>query len=270
MRSGASLGGGARVWARAVFRRNQRNVPPRIGLTMIFIGRERALMASRDREKLEAARRAIDFVRDGDVVGLGSGSTATIAIRLLGERVRAGLRIRGIPTSTRSERLARKLGIPLTTLDNTQRIDVTIDGADEIDPQLRLIKGGGGALLREKIVASASSKMVVVADSSKCVRALGRFPLPVEIIPFAAALVKKNIAGLGATVRLRKNAQGKPFVTDEGHYILDCRFGRIANPPALARKLEHMPGVVEHGLFIGYANVAVVGRGSQVEIRRRR
>ena len=226
-------------------------------------------MPNRIEEKLAAARAAIGFVRAGEVVGLGSGSTASIVIRLLAERVRAGLRIRGVATSAHSEHLARKLGIPLTTLDKIQQIDVTIDGADEVDPRLRLIKGGGGALLREKIVASASRKMVIVADSSKCVRALGRFPLPVEIIPFASALVKKNITALGATVRLRRNADGKPYVTDEGHYILDCHFGRIANPAALARKLEHMPGVVEHGLFIGFADVAVIAHGSKVEVHRR-
>jgi len=226
-------------------------------------------LPNRIEEKLAAARAAIGFVRAGEVVGLGSGSTASIVIRLLAERVRAGLRIRGVATSAHSEHLARKLGIPLTTLDKIQQIDVTIDGADEVDPRLRLIKGGGGALLREKIVASASRKMVIVADSSKCVRALGRFPLPVEIIPFASALVKKNITALGATVRLRRNADGKPYVTDEGHYILDCHFGRIANPAALARKLEHMPGVVEHGLFIGFADVAVIAHGSKVEVHRR-
>jgi ribose 5-phosphate isomerase A len=239
-------------------------------MSLIHEERLRTELPNHKKEKLEAARVAIGFVRDGEVVGLGSGSTASIVIRLLAERVRSGLRIRGVATSAHSERLARKMGIPLTTLDKIQQIDVTIDGADEVDPQFRLIKGGGGALLREKIVASASRKMVIVADSSKCVRALGRFPLPVEIIPFAAALVKKNIAALGATVRLRKNAKGKPYVTDEGHYILDCHFGRISNPSVLARKLEQMPGVVEHGLFIGYADVVVIGRGPKVEVHRRR
>jgi ribose 5-phosphate isomerase A len=227
-------------------------------------------MANHDQEKWNAARAAMRFVRDGQVVGLGSGSTASKAIQLLGEHMRTGLRIRGVATSEESQRLARQLGIPLTTLDRTPQIDVTIDGADEIDPKLRLIKGGGGALLREKIVASASRRMIIVADSSKCVRVLGRFPLPVEVTPFAGALVRKNIAALGANIRLRKNPAGEPFVTDEGHHILDCYFKRIVHPAALASRLEHMTGVVEHGMFIGYADIVVIGRGAEVEICRRR
>src|SRR5438876_8183006 len=217
-----------------------------------------------DQEKETAARASLKFVRDGDVVGLGTGSTATYAVRLLGERVRAGLRIRGIPTSIHTRELAASLGIPLTTLDEVQEIDVTIDGADEVDPELRLIKGGGGALLREKIVASASRKMVVIADSSKQVPQLGRFPLPVEVIPFAETVIRKKIAALGASVKLRQYAYGNPFTTDEGHHILDCSFGEISDPPALARELKTMPGVVEHGLFISLATVALIGKGDQV------
>jgi len=219
-------------------------------------------------EKELAGRAAAQLVRDGDIVGLGTGSTAYFAVVAIGERVKAGLKIVGIPTSVATAELARKLGIPLSTLDEHQSIDITIDGADEIDAHLNLIKGGGGALLREKIIASASKKMAVVADSSKVVKALGKFPLPVEIIPFAQAVLAKKIASLGASCTLRMKADGNPFVTDEGHHILDCSFGKIADPPKLARVLSEMPGVVEHGLFIGIAKLAIVGKGSSTsEIR---
>jgi len=218
-----------------------------------------------EEEKEAAGRAAAGLVCDGDVVGLGTGSTAYFAVVALGERVKAGLKIIGIPTSVHTADLARQLGIPLTTLDEHPEIDITIDGADEVDPKLNLIKGGGGALLREKVVASASKKMVVVADSTKVVPVLGKFPLPVEIIDFARTVIEKKIAALGATTKLRTKSDGKPFVTDEGHHILDCSFGQIADPPALARELSGMPGVVEHGLFIGLAKLVVVGRGASVE-----
>ena len=222
-----------------------------------------------DQEKEAAARASLRFVNDGDIVGLGSGSTAECAIRLLGERLKSGLRIRGIPTSVRSKELAASLGIPLTTLDDYQQIDVTIDGADEFDPELRLIKGGGGALLREKIIASASKKVVIVADSSKQVQVLGKFPMPVEVIPFAQALIANKITALGASVTLRQYVDENPFVTDDGHRILDCRFGQIPDPPTLARTLGDMPGVVEHGLFINMVNVVLMGKGDEVmEFRR--
>ena len=224
----------------------------------------RSLGMANDNEKEAAASASLRFVRDGDIVGLGTGSTAVHAVRLLGEQVRAGLKIRGIPTSAATQELAASVGIPLTTLDEFQQINVTIDGADEVDPNLRLIKGGGGALLHEKIVASASQKCVIIVDSSKQVSMLGKFPLPVEIIPFARALLAKNIAALGASVSLRMNPSGKPFITDEGHYILDCSFGQISDPESLARALEEMPGIVEHGLFIGMADVVLVGKGDKV------
>lgn len=220
-------------------------------------------------EKELAGRAAAKLVRDGDVVGLGTGSTAYFAVVAIGERVKAGLKIVGIPTSDATEQLARGVGIPLSTLDKHQSIDITIDGADEIDPHLNLIKGGGGALLREKIIAIASKKMIVVADSSKAVKTLGKFPLPVEIIPFARAVLEKQISSLGATCNLRMKSDGSVFVTDEGHHILDCSFGKIANPAKLARALSEMPGVVEHGLFVGIARRAIVGKGSKtVEIER--
>ena len=162
--------------------------------------------------------------------------------RLLAEEVKRGLRIRGIPTSDRSRELAESLGIPLTTLDECQEIAVTVDGADEVDPQLRLIKGGGGAMLREKIVASATKQLVIVADASKQVPMLGKFPLPVEVIRFAQALVAKRIAALGAAVSVRKNADGTPYVTDENNHILDCRFGQIRDADTLARAVERDAG----------------------------
>lgn len=214
-------------------------------------------------EKEAAARASLHFVRDGNIVGLGTGSTAAYAVRFLGERLRAGLKIRGIPTSVQTRDLATSVGIPLTTLDEFQ-IDVTIDGADEFDPQLHLIKGGGGALLREKIIASASRQVVIIADSSKQVAVLGKFPLPVEVIPFAQSLVAKKIAALGAKVKLRQDANGNPFTSDEGHHILDCSFGQIPDPPSLARQLSDMPGIVEHGLFIDLATIVLVAKGEKV------
>ncbi|MFZ0733961.1 MAG: ribose-5-phosphate isomerase RpiA [Candidatus Sulfotelmatobacter sp.] len=217
-----------------------------------------------DQEKEAAARASLEFVKDGQVVGLGTGSTAAHFIKLLGEQVKKGLQVRGIPTSVRSKELAESLGIPLITLDDCQEIAVTVDGADEVDPKLRLIKGGGGALLREKIVASATRRLVIVADASKQVQMLGKFPLPVEVIRFAQALVAKRIAALGADVRLRMGDDGKPYVTDENNHILDCRFGQIQDPEGLARELSAMPGVVEHGLFIGMASVALFARGSEI------
>jgi ribose 5-phosphate isomerase A len=224
---------------------------------------EKSLKQS-DQEKEAAARASLRFVRDGNIVGLGTGSTAAYAVRFLGEQVQAGLKIRGIPTSVHTRELAASVGIPLTTLDEFQQIDVTIDGADEFDPQLHLIKGGGGALLREKIIASASRQLIIIADSSKQVAVLGKFPLPVEVIPFAQPLVAKRIAALGATVKLRQDAKGNPFISDEGHHILDCGFGQIPDPPALSRKLSDMPGVVEHGLFIDLVTVVLCAKGESV------
>jgi len=215
-------------------------------------------------EKQAAARASLAFVNDGYVVGLGTGSTASYAIRFLGELVRAGLNIRCIPTSNHSRDLAAGLGIPLTDFEECTRIDVTIDGADEISPVLDLIKGHGGALLREKIVAAASRKVVIIADSSKQVEGLGKFPLPVEVVPFAQALLARRIANLGASVVLRKGRDGRPFVTDEGHYILDCSFGYIADPARLSEQLQHMPGVQENGLFLNLADVVLIGRNSKV------
>jgi ribose 5-phosphate isomerase A len=223
----------------------------------------------RDAEKHVAARTAVQLIESGSVVGLGSGSTATCAIQFLAERVRSGLKIVGIPTSQNTKNLAEQLGIPLTTLEENPIIDIDIDGADEIDPQLNLIKGGGGALLREKVIASASKRFIVVAESVKLVPHLGKFPLPVEVISFAEPLIKRRIEALGAQVSLRQYAYGNPYVTDEGHHIFDCNFGEIADPAALNAKLHAIPGVVEHGLFIGMAEMAFVGKdGDVVQVRR--
>ena len=222
-----------------------------------------------DAEKQAAARASLKYVRDGQIVGLGSGSTATFAIRMLGERVREGMNIRGIPSSVASRDLAVDLGIPLITFEDAQQIDVTIDGADEFDPSLNLIKGGGGAMLREKIVASASRQLVIVTDSSKQVPMLGKFPVPVEVISFAEPLVAKRISDLGAKVVQRQDKSGKPYITDEGHHILDCHFGKIADPTTLGRTLSEMPGIVEHGLFVGMANIVVMAKAGAVEEFRR-
>jgi len=222
-----------------------------------------------EEEKEVAGRAAAELVRDGDVVGLGTGSTAYFAVVALGERVKAGLKITGIPTSLQTADLARAAGIPLTTLDEHPEIDITIDGADEIDSKLNLIKGGGGALTREKVIATASKKMVVVADSGKVVAVLGKFPLPVDVIAFARAVIEKKIVALGGSPKLRCKGDGSPYVTDNGNQILDCSFGKIADPAELARELGSIPGIVEHGLFIGLATVALVGRGDRVEELRR-
>jgi ribose 5-phosphate isomerase A len=216
-----------------------------------------------EKEKEAASHAAIQFVHDGQIVGLGTGSTAAYAVQFIGDRVKAGLKIRGIPTSIHTREAAAKLGIPLTSFDEVQHIDVTIDGADEFDPHLNLIKGGGGALLYEKVVASASGKLVIVADSSKQVPMLGSFPVPVEVITFALPLVRREIEQLGAAVVVRQK-DGKAFVTDEGHHILDCHFGRIPDPPTLSTKLSDIPGIVEHGLFINRASVVLVAHGDKV------
>ena len=219
----------------------------------------------KDQEKEAACRAAAKLVRDGNIVGLGTGSTAHFAVVALGERVKAGLKITGIPTSLQTGELARAVGIPLITLDEHPEIDITIDGADEVGPRLNLIKGGGGALLREKVIATASKKMVVVVDSSKVVSVLGKFPLPVEVVSFARTVIERKIVSLGASPKLRTRPDGSIFITDNGNQILDCSFGEIADPAALALILSDTPGIVEHGLFIGLASLALVGRGDRVE-----
>jgi ribose 5-phosphate isomerase A len=219
---------------------------------------------SNENEKELAGRAGAQLVQDGQIVGLGTGSTAHFLVLALGERVKAGLKITGIPTSNATADLARKVGIPLTTLEEHPEVDITVDGADEFDPHLNLTKGGGGALLRENVLASASKKMIVIADSSKAVATLGKFPLPVEIVAFARGVVEKKLKSLGAAVKLRTRPDGSTYITDNGNPILDCTFGKIEDPPALARILSNVPGIVEHGLFIGLATKALIGKGSSV------
>jgi ribose 5-phosphate isomerase A len=214
--------------------------------------------------KREAAARALEFVRPGMRLGLGTGSTARHFVDLLGERVRGGLEVVGVPTSEATRTQAAAAGIALTSLDEIQELDLTVDGADEIAPDLSLIKGGGGALLREKIVATASARMIVIADESKWVATLGRFALPIEVVPFGLGATRQAVARACAAVgspgpmRLREAADGHPFVTDGGHFILDAALGRIAEPAALAARLVAIPGVVEHGLFIHLASMAII------------
>ncbi|MWD30108.1 ribose-5-phosphate isomerase RpiA [Aquicoccus sp. SCR17] len=228
-----------------------------------------------DKAKFVAAKRAAQYVEDGMRVGLGTGSTAAWLVRCLGEKVREeGLRFRGVPTSSRTAELAREVGIEVISLDEAKWLDLTIDGADEFDRDLALIKGGGGALLQEKIVATASDQMVVIADAAKEVEHLGAFPLPVEVIPFGwqttKALVEETLISMdvmGRDTTLRMNGD-HPYVTDEGNYILDLHLGRIGNPRQLAMVLNQMPGVVENGLFIDICDAVVIGFGDgRVEVR---
>ena len=225
-----------------------------------------------DGERRRAAEAAVAEVRTGMRVGLGTGRTAEHFVRLLGARVRDGLDVVGVPTSERIAQLARAEGIPLTTLDgDSTTLDLVVDGADEIDPELRLIKGGGGALLREKIVAAAAARMIVVADASKVVLTLGAFPLPVEIAVFGAGATRAAVErtasrlGLAGSFSVRTVDGGRPFLTDSGNHILDASFGRIDDPDTLAVELNRIPGVVEHGLFIGLATAAIVARGDRVD-----
>src|SRR6476619_904483 len=228
-----------------------------------------------DRLKRQAAARALDHVRDGMKLGLGTGSTAKHFVELLGERVRAGLKVIGVPTSEATRADAIRCGIPLTTLDDVDRLDLTVDGADEIDPALNLIKGGGGALLREKIVAAASDRMIVIADDTKWVETLGRFPLPVEVVPFGLAATRRAIAGafaqagVSGQMGVRKGKDGHVFVTDGGHWIVDAHLGRIADAPRLAGLLALIPGVVEHGLFIGLASMAILAGSEGIRVVER-
>ncbi len=224
-----------------------------------------------DNLKRAAAAAALAEVRDGMTLGLGSGSTAREFVDLLGQRIAAGLRIVGVPTSEVTAAQARKLRIPLSSLDETPVLDLTIDGADEIGPGLALIKGGGGALLREKIVAAASRRMVAIADRSKLVPVLGRFPLPIEVNRFGLGATRRALEtvlrdfGAEGGLNLRSAVGGEPFVTDGGHLILDAFFGRISNPEALSAALHQVPGVVEHGLFLNLCRRAYVAGPDGVE-----
>jgi ribose 5-phosphate isomerase A len=224
-----------------------------------------------DAQKRAAAARALEFVRSGMRLGLGTGSTARHFVELIGERVRAGLDIVAVPTSRATKADAERCGIPLTTLDETPELDLTVDGADEIAPDLSLIKGGGGALLREKIVAAASTRMIVIADASKMVAALGRFPLPIEVAPFGYAATRRMIEQKipPGQLTLRRGKDGHAFVTDGGHWIVDAALGRIDDPKALAHALAGIPGVMEHGLFLGLARLAVVAGPDGIKVVER-
>lgn len=227
-----------------------------------------------DKAKFVAAKRAAQFVKSGMKVGLGTGSTAAWLVQCLGERVREeGLQIQGVPTSSRTAQLAREVGIEVISLDEAKTLDLTIDGADEFDAKLNLIKGGGGALLQEKIVATGSERMIVIADASKKVETLGAFPLPIEVIPFGwqttKALVEETLIGmdvLGRTTGLRMNGEA-PYYTDEGNHILDLHLKRIGDARQLSMILNQIPGVVENGLFIDICDVIIVGYGDgRVEV----
>jgi ribose 5-phosphate isomerase A len=213
--------------------------------------------------KIKAAEAALTHVQDGMRLGIGTGSTAEEFVRLLAEKVAGGLRVEGVPTSERTARLCVELGVPLKSLDELPELDLTIDGADEVDGKLRLIKGGGGALLREKIVAGASQRMIVIADETKVVETLGAFKLPIEVNPFglvATRIAIEKVAarlGLSGAIALRMSG-ADTFMTDGGHYILDASFGRIPDADALASNLNDIPGVVEHGLFINMASLAII------------
>jgi ribose 5-phosphate isomerase A len=220
-----------------------------------------------DAAKRAAAAKAIEtFLQDGMTIGLGSGTTSRFFVRILGDRVKDGLRVVGVPSSKSTGELAQEVGVPLADLNDVEQLDFTIDGADEIDAKGRMIKGGGANLLWEKIVASASRKMVAIVDESKRVERLGRFPLPVEVVPFAWRSTERHIKNLFkragfADVRIDvRGSTDKPLITDSGHYLLDCHLQEIADPDFLALNLNQIPGVVEHGLFIGIATDAVIGK----------
>jgi ribose 5-phosphate isomerase A len=223
-------------------------------------------------QKRAAAAHAIEMVKPGMRLGLGTGSTAAHFVELLAERVRAGLDIVAVPTSEATRMLAQRLGVKLASLDEVPELDLTVDGADEIAPDLSLIKGGGGALLREKIVAAASARMVVIADQTKWVATLGRFPLPIEVVPFGLAAIRRAVeaaataAGCPGPARLRVTRDGHAFVTDGGHWILDAALEQIADPKSLAERLSGIPGVLEHGLFIGLAQTAIVANAEGVRV----
>lgn len=230
---------------------------------------------SADIAKINAAAAALDFVEDGMLLGLGTGSTAAHFVRLLGERVKKGLNVRGVPTSEATDKLAREAGVPLIPVDRVGALDLAVDGADEADGAFRLIKGGGAALLREKIIAGAAKHFVVIADETKMVATLGAFPLPVEVTPFGFTLTAQRIYGAlkdtgckNTDVALRQR-DGKPVVTDGGNFVIDCQCKAIANPEALADALKRITGVVDHGLFLGMARTVIVGKAKGAEVLER-
>jgi ribose 5-phosphate isomerase A len=222
-----------------------------------------------DAEKATAAEAAVAELGDGMLVGLGSGSTAAHAVRAMGRRVAQGLRIQCVATSRATDALARSVGLSVRPFDDVARLDLTIDGADEVDPSLRAIKGGGGALLREKVVAAASDRVSIIVDASKPVAQLGRFALPVEVLPFASAWVMRALGDAGGRATLRTGADGAPLRTDQQNFIFDAAFGLIEDPEALAAALSRVPGLIEHGLFIGVIDTVFIGRPGGVDVIRR-
>ena len=213
-------------------------------------------MSSNNKQRAAAA--AAELITDGMILGLGTGTTASYLVQILGERVRQGLRIQGVPTSEATRQLAIAEGVPLTTLEEQPVLDLCLDGADEVDPDLNLIKGGGGALLREKIVASAARQRIIMVDVSKCVDCLGAFPLAVEVIPFGWEVTRRQLEQFGGVPTLRQR-EGKPFVTDQGHYIIDFALSQIEDAPKLNHQLNQLPGVVENGLFVDMTDRLIIG-----------
>jgi ribose 5-phosphate isomerase A len=228
-------------------------------------GQQGMVKMTKDEMKKIAGEKAVEFIQDGMNIGLGTGSTVYWAIQKLGERIQEGLRIQAIPTSKNTARLAKEQGIPLTTFQDIRRLDLTIDGADEINPELELIKGGGGALLREKLVAVQSQKLIIIADESKFVPTLGAFPLPIEVVPFAYECTAERIKAFGCQPELRMDNK-QPFITDNGNYILDCHFKSITQPEELQRDLKLLEGVIEVGLFIGLASRVILGGQQGIRI----
>ena len=213
-------------------------------------------MSSNNKQRAAAA--AAELITDGMILGLGTGTTASYLVQILGERVRQGMRIQGVPTSEVTRQLALAEGVPLTTLEEQPVLDLCLDGADEVDPELNLIKGGGGALLREKIVASAARERIIMVDVCKCVDCLGAFPVAIEVIPFGWEVTRRQLEQFGGVSTLRQR-EGKPFVTDQGHYIIDCALSQIEDAPRLNHQLNQLPGVVENGLFVDMTDRLIIG-----------
>lgn len=225
-------------------------------------------MQNLEEEKLLAAKEAVKLINDNQIIGLGTGSTAEYAVREIGKLVAEGLKIKGVPTSNKTEKLAKSLNILLITLDEVDSIDLTIDGTDEFDADLNLIKGGGGALFREKMVARLSKNQIIIADSSKKVNVLGAFKVPVEVVPIAVHFAERQIKKIGGTANIREK-NGKVFVTDAGNNILDVDFGEINNPGEVSEKLNAVEGVVCHGLFINLANIVIMAKDNEITVFKR-
>ena len=218
--------------------------------------------------KQRAAAAAAELITDGMILGLGTGTTASYLLQILGERVRQGMRIQGVPTSEATRQLALAEGVPLTTLEEQPVLDLCLDGADEVDPELNLIKGGGGALLREKIVASAARERIIMVDVCKCVDYLGTFPVAVEVIPFGWEVTRRQLEQFGGVSNLRQR-EGKPFVTDQNHYIIDCNLSRIKDASELNQQLNQLPGVVENGLFVDMTERLIIGSPDGITEKRK-